>query len=122
MDATTKEIHEHYDRGNDFFNAFLGPRMVRRSLPARRRCPPRRPAARRCTPFRAGTHAEPPACRPRKIYTSAYYHGTDQSLEQAQDNKLNLLCEKMHLFKPGMRHLDIGCGWGTLVRWSAKEF
>ena len=33
-----------------------------------------------------------------------------------------MICEKMHLFKPGMRHLDIGCGWGTLVRWSAKEF
>ena len=59
---------------------------------------------------------------PRQIYTSAFYHGTDQSLEQAQKNKLNMICEKMHLFKPGMRHLDIGCGWGTLVRWSAKEY
>lgn len=57
-----------------------------------------------------------------QIYTSAFYHGTDQTLEQAQKNKLNMICEKMHLFKPGMRHLDIGCGWGTLVRWSAKEF
>jgi len=81
--ATTKEIEEHYDRGNDFFNAFLGPSM---------------------------------------IYTSAFYHGTDQTLEQAQINKLNMICEKMHLFKPGMRHLDIGCGWGTLVRHSAKNF
>jgi len=83
VEATTKEIAEHYDRGNGFFNAFLGEMM---------------------------------------IYTSAFYHGTDQSLEQAQKNKLNMICEKMHLFKPGMRHLDIGCGWGTLVRWSAKEF
>ena len=57
-----------------------------------------------------------------QIYTSAFYHGTEQTLEQAQKNKLNMICEKMHLFKPGMRHLDIGCGWGTLVRWSAKEF
>ena len=51
-----------------------------------------------------------------QIYTSAFYHGTEQTLEQAQKNKLNMICEKMHLFKPGMRHLDIGCGWGTLVR------
>merc|ERR1719235_1603744 len=55
------------------------------------------------------------------IYTSAFYHGTEQSLEQAQENKLNMLCEKVHL-KPGMTFLDIGCGWGTLVRHAAKEF
>eukprot|EP00966_Prymnesium_polylepis_P185748 4305769-Prymnesium_polylepis.1 len=74
IDATTKEIEEHYDRGNDFFAAFLGPKM---------------------------------------IYTSAFYHGLHQSLEQAQDNKLNMLCEKLHM-KKGDRYLDIGCGWGTL--------
>jgi len=82
IDATTKEIEEHYDRGNDFFNAFLGPRM---------------------------------------IYTSAFYHGLHQSLEDAQDNKLNMLCEKLHM-KKDAKFLDIGCGWGTLVRWAAKHF
>jgi len=87
VQATTKEIAEHYDRGNGFFNAFLG----------------------------TGGAGD-------MVYTSAFFHGTDQTLEQAQKNKLNLICEKMHLFKPGLRHLDIGCGWGTLVRWSAKEF
>ena len=70
----------------------------------------------------AGTHASARARALWQIYTSAFYHGTEQTLEQAQKNKLNMICEKMHLFKPGMRHLDIGCGWGTLVRWSAKEF
>merc|ERR1719240_718106 len=55
------------------------------------------------------------------IYTSAFYHGLEQTLEDAQDNKLNMLCEKLHMRK-GDRFLDIGCGWGTLVRWAAKHF
>jgi len=82
ISATAHEIADHYDRGNDFFNAFLGPRM---------------------------------------IYTSAFYKNLDETLEEAQDNKLNMLCEKAHL-KPGMTFLDIGCGWGTLVRHAAKNF
>jgi len=80
--ATTKEIAEHYDRGNDFFAGFMGPSM---------------------------------------IYTSAFYHGTDQTLEDAQRNKMNMLCEKLCM-KPGHRYLDIGCGWGTLVRHATKHF
>jgi len=80
--ATAHEIADHYDRGNDFFNAFLGPPM---------------------------------------IYTSAFYQGLDQNLEQAQINKLNMLCEKLHL-KPGQTFLDIGCGWGTLARHAASQF
>ena len=80
--ATAHEIADHYDRGNDFFNAFLGPKM---------------------------------------IYTSAFYQGLDQTLEQAQVNKLNMLCEKVHL-KEGQTFLDIGCGWGTLVRHAASKF
>ena len=55
------------------------------------------------------------------IYTSAFYHGTDQTLEQAQENKLNMLCNKVHL-KKGDKFLDIGCGWGTLVRHAAQKF
>ena len=55
------------------------------------------------------------------IYTSAFYHDLDQTLEQAQTNKLNMLCEKVGL-KEGMTFLDIGCGWGTLVRWAASKF
>jgi cyclopropane fatty-acyl-phospholipid synthase-like methyltransferase len=55
------------------------------------------------------------------IYTSGFYQGTDQTLEEAQTNKLNMLCEKIML-KPGDSYLDIGCGWGTLVRHAARHF
>jgi cyclopropane fatty-acyl-phospholipid synthase-like methyltransferase len=73
---------EHYDRGNDFFGWFLGPRM---------------------------------------IYTSGFFTSPNQTLEQAQDQKMRLVCEKLQL-REGERYLDIGCGWGTLVATAAKEY
>ncbi|HET7152391.1 MAG TPA: class I SAM-dependent methyltransferase [Candidatus Kapabacteria bacterium] len=76
-------IREHYDRGNDFFAAFLGPRMV---------------------------------------YTSGFFlNPKTESLERAQDRKLQMVCSKL-MMKPGSSHLDIGCGWGTLVAYAAKEY
>lgn len=57
----------------------------------------------------------------RMIYTSGFFQSGDENLEQAQDNKLDLVCQKMQL-KPGERMLDIGCGWGTLVAHSAKYY
>jgi cyclopropane fatty-acyl-phospholipid synthase-like methyltransferase len=57
----------------------------------------------------------------RMIYTSGFYNQKDESLEQAQDNKMNLVCQKLRL-KPGERLLDIGCGWGTLARHAAKYY
>eukprot|EP00413_Alexandrium_margalefii_P049074 CAMPEP_0204609142 /NCGR_PEP_ID=MMETSP0661-20131031/60734_1 /ASSEMBLY_ACC=CAM_ASM_000606 /TAXON_ID=109239 /ORGANISM="Alexandrium margalefi, Strain AMGDE01CS-322" /LENGTH=458 /DNA_ID=CAMNT_0051620769 /DNA_START=72 /DNA_END=1448 /DNA_ORIENTATION=+ len=82
LSATKKEIAEHYDRGNDWFESFLGPRMN---------------------------------------YTSAVFEGLDQSLEVAQDNKMSLLCDKLML-KSDETLLDIGCGWGTLLCHSAKNY
>jgi sphingolipid C9-methyltransferase len=76
-------IREHYDRGNDFFAAFLGPRMV---------------------------------------YTSGFFMNRHtETLEQAQDRKMMMVCRKM-LMQAGDSHLDIGCGWGTLVAYAAKNF
>jgi len=55
------------------------------------------------------------------VYTSAVFEGLDQSLEVAQDNKMKLICDKL-MVKPGETLMDIGCGWGTLLRYSAKHY
>ena len=65
-----KLVRGHYDRGDDFFAAFLGPRMV---------------------------------------YTSGFFTEPGQTVEQAQDQKMELVCCKLML-KPGETLLDIGCG------------
>ncbi|MBE2212262.1 MAG: cyclopropane fatty acyl phospholipid synthase [Opitutaceae bacterium] len=70
----------HYDLGNDFFAAMLGPAMQ---------------------------------------YSCAWFHGTDD-LDEAQARKLERLCRKLDL-RPGMRLLDIGCGWGALARHAAQH-
>lgn len=53
-------------------------------------------------------------------YTCAYYPSPDAGLDEAQDNKHRLVFEKLRL-KPGDRHLDIGCGWGEMVRYAARQ-
>ena len=58
---------------------------------------------------------------PRMIYSSSYYTRDNETLEQAQDNKLNLVAQKMQL-AAGERLLDIGGGWGTLVAHMAKHY
>ncbi len=75
-------VREHYDRGNDFFEAFLGERMV---------------------------------------YTSGFFRDDKETLEQAQDNKMDLVCRKL-MVRPGDEMLDIGCGWGTLAMHAAKNY
>ncbi|KAF8634688.1 hypothetical protein AX17_004125 [Amanita inopinata Kibby_2008] len=79
-----EQVRGHYDRGDDFYSWFLGPRM---------------------------------------IYTSGIILNPDieESLEVLQDNKLAVVCNKLDL-KPTDRLLDIGCGWGTLVAYAAKNF
>jgi sphingolipid C9-methyltransferase len=75
-------VREHYDRGDDFFEAFLGERMV---------------------------------------YTSGIFTDERETVEQAQDNKLDLVCSKL-MVRPGDEMLDIGCGWGTLAMHAARKF
>jgi len=57
------------------------------------------------------------------IYTSGVITDINkkETLEQLQDNKLALVCHKLQL-KPTDTLLDIGCGWGTLVTYAAKNF
>ena len=54
------------------------------------------------------------------IYTCGYWQDADD-LDQAQEHKLELVCRKLKL-QPGMRVLDIGCGWGGAARYMAKHY
>ncbi|MGE7367628.1 class I SAM-dependent methyltransferase [Neorhizobium sp. NPDC001467] len=53
------------------------------------------------------------------LYSCAYFREEGETLEQAQRNKLRLLAAKLGL-KPGMKVLDIGCGWGDLALYLAS--
>ncbi|KAJ3067915.1 hypothetical protein HK102_007306 [Quaeritorhiza haematococci] len=77
------QVREHYDRGDDFYEAFLGSYMV---------------------------------------YTSGIIRDQEkpETLEQLQENKFQLVCDKIQL-KPGEKMLDIGCGWGTLSVHAASK-
>ncbi len=54
-------------------------------------------------------------------YSSAYFTAPDQSLADAQRAKLDLICRKLDL-EPGMRLLDVGCGWGSLILHAAEHY
>ena len=58
---------------------------------------------------------------PSMAYTCAVYPERDSTLEEAQAEKYDLVCRKLDL-KPGQRLLDVGCGWGGMVRHAAKEY
>ncbi|WAC92534.1 cyclopropane-fatty-acyl-phospholipid synthase [Mycobacterium sp. Aquia_213] len=54
-------------------------------------------------------------------YSSAYFTDEDQSLHDAQTAKLDLICRKLGL-EPGMRLLDVGCGWGSLILYAVQRY
>ena len=55
------------------------------------------------------------------MYTCAYFRDWSNSLDQAQHDKLEMICRKLRL-EPGDRMLDIGCGWGGLICYAAQHF
>ena len=75
------DIAHVYNRGNDFYNWFLGETMT---------------------------------------YTCGIFRDEAESLEDAQNRKLETVCEYVQM-KPGDKHLDIGCGWGPLITHAAKH-
>ncbi|MFI0907353.1 class I SAM-dependent methyltransferase [Streptomyces sioyaensis] len=61
---------------------------------------------------------------PSMVYSCAYWGTADQgvaTLEDAQRGKLDLICRKLGL-QEGMRLLDVGCGWGSMVLHAAREY
>jgi cyclopropane-fatty-acyl-phospholipid synthase len=72
---------QHYDIGNDLYQAMLDRRLV---------------------------------------YTCAYWKEA-KTLDDAQEAKLDLVCRKANL-QPGMKVLDLGCGWGSFIKYAAEKY
>ncbi|WP_030262262.1 SAM-dependent methyltransferase [Streptomyces violens] len=58
---------------------------------------------------------------PSMVYSCAYWESPDSTLEEAQRDKLDLICRKLDL-KEGERLLDVGCGWGSMVLHAAEHY
>jgi cyclopropane-fatty-acyl-phospholipid synthase len=55
------------------------------------------------------------------VYSCAYFRAASDTLDAAQEHKLDHICRKLRL-APGERLLDIGCGWGGLIFWAAQHY
>lgn len=82
LTTSRRNVHHHYDLGNDFYQRWLDDQLV---------------------------------------YTCAYYAHPDQSLEDAQRAKLDLVCRKLSL-RPGETVIEAGCGWGALALHMARQY
>jgi cyclopropane-fatty-acyl-phospholipid synthase len=58
---------------------------------------------------------------PQRVYSCAYFRRADDTIDIAQQQKLDHICRKLAL-RPGERFLDIGCGWGALAMWAAQRY
>lgn len=56
-----------------------------------------------------------------RVYSCGYFKSHDDSLDTAQEQKLDHICRKL-LLRPGDRLLDIGCGWGGLILWAVRHY
>ena len=50
-----------------------------------------------------------------RFYSCAYWKSDDETLEQAQQNKVDHIIKKLLNIKPGSRVIDLGCGWGGMA-------
>lgn len=82
QENSRKNIHAHYDLGNDLYRVFLDERM---------------------------------------LYSSAIYRSDSESLEQAQINKMDRLCQQLQL-KPSDEVIEIGTGWGAMAIYMAETY
>lgn len=58
---------------------------------------------------------------PTMVYSCAYFETPDDTIDEAQTRKLDVICRKLRL-EEGERFLDIGCGWGSLVMHAAANY
>ena len=58
---------------------------------------------------------------PRMTYTCGFWGDGAETLAEAQERKLEIICRKLDL-KPGQRVLDIGCGWGSFMIYAAEHY
>jgi cyclopropane-fatty-acyl-phospholipid synthase len=56
----------------------------------------------------------------RMVYSSGYYGRGATTLEEAEEHKLQLICEKLGL-QAGDRILDVGCGWGAFAKYAVEN-
>ncbi len=56
----------------------------------------------------------------RMTYSCAYWRNA-KNLDEAQEAKLDLICRKLYL-RPGMKVLDVGCGWGSFSKFAAEKY
>ena len=58
----------------------------------------------------------------RMVYSCGYWIGA-KNLDEAQENKLELVCKKVGLHKkPNMKVIDLGCGWGSFMEYAAEKY
>ncbi len=109
----------------------IGPSVLVRPQPPAVEAPPRhrrgrlhskaRDAAAIAHHYDVSNHFYEMVLGPSMAYTCAVYPKPDSSLEEAQEEKFDLVCRKLGL-RPGMRLLDVGCGWGGMVRHAVQNY
>eukprot|EP00835_Amoeboradix_gromovi_P001371 NODE_61_length_25240_cov_0.547194.p6 type:complete len:391 gc:universal NODE_61_length_25240_cov_0.547194:11127-12299(+) len=101
------QVQEHYDRGNDFYNAFLGDMMIYTSGMV--------------SPDLLKNVESTEMGNIEKMLNKLDCPMDLTALEAMQLTKLKYVCEVLEL-KSGMSLLDIGCGWGTLCNYASERY